>query len=105
MNKGFIVAMICFFMISISVDYFLTISLSLTASKNAIIKSLLIHLVLSFVLSNVWFLLLKLIYWLLESTIGTFCVIFVGISTVIIVPLWLVMDFLIETLKSNNSNK
>lgn len=87
MSKEYIFAVVCIFLLCISADYYFCINLKLTATVNAVVKSLIGYLILSAVLGKGWFLLLKLVTWLLGSTIGLIVLVILGISSVVIVPL------------------
>lgn len=58
----------------------------LAAVSRTILKSLAGYFILSLLLGKGWFLLLKLIRWLLESTIGVIVLMLLGISLAITVP-------------------
>lgn len=82
MSKEYVLAVVCIFLLCISADYFFNISISL----GTILKSLAGYFILSLLLGKGWFLLLKLIRWLLESTIGVIVLMLLGISLAITVP-------------------
>ena len=86
MSKEYILAVVCIFLLCISADYYLCINLKLTFTVKTIVKSLVGYFILSAVLGKGWFLLLKLIRWLLESTIGVIVLMLLGISLAITVP-------------------
>ena len=85
MSKEYVLAVVCIFLLCIS-DYFFNISISLAAVSRTILKSLAGYFILSLLLGKGWFLLLKLIRWLLESTIGVIVLMLLGISLAITVP-------------------
>ncbi|WP_342982309.1 hypothetical protein [Ruminococcus sp. 2227st1_E6_2227SCRN_220401] len=87
MSKEYILAVVCIFLLCISADYYLCINLKLTSTVKTIVKSLVGYFILSAVLGKGWFLLLKLVTWLLGSTIGLIVLVILGISSVVIVPL------------------
>ena len=87
MSKEYIFAVVCIFLLCISADYYFCIYLKLTATLNVIAKTFAGYLLLSVMLGKGWFLLLKLVTWLLGSTIGLVVLVILGISTVVIVPL------------------
>lgn len=86
MSKEYVLAVVCIFLLCISADYFFNISISLAAVSRTILKSLAGYFILSLLLGKGWFLLLKLIRWLLESTIGVIVLMLLGISLAITVP-------------------
>ena len=87
MSKEYILAVVCIFLLCISADYYLCINLKLTSTVKTIVKSLVGYFILSAVLGKGWFLLLKLVAWLLGSTIGLIVLVILGISSVVIAPL------------------
>lgn len=78
MNKGFYFSWLVFFLFEISADYIVKFSLTLTAKREKIVKSLLIHLGISFGLSLIWALLMRFINWMLKTFLGTLVMFIVG---------------------------
>lgn len=95
MSKEYVLAVICMFLLCISADYFFNISISLAAASRTIIRSMAGYFVLSLILGKCWFLLLALIRWLMETTLGAIALVVLGIALVIMVPvaiMWFIVS-------------
>lgn len=89
MSKEFLMAAGWIFMILISLDYLLEISLNLMITREGLLKSIAIYLVLSLVLGKLWLLFLLFLHWMLDSVLGVICLAILGITFLLVGPMLL----------------
>lgn len=89
MSKEFFMASGWIFLILISLDYLLEITLNLLITREGLLKSIVIYLVLSLILGKLWLLFLLFLHWMLDSVLGVICLVILGITFLLVGPMLL----------------
>ena len=87
----YIFVSICIFLVCISADYILNYHIGLNASKNIMLKACLAYIGISIVLTGAFFLVVKLIVWLLSLALGPFFVVLLAVTAAILIPLGIIL--------------